>query len=91
MYMTRQQLGLTMGHKPTIVLWITVDEQEHTYNKLEISRTSVVPLHSSLGLSGRVSGCEQQDRGVENAAETSSARQRLSPPELPVPGPQSRS
>ena len=89
--MTRQQLGLTMGHKPTIVLWITVDEQEHTYNKLEISRTSVVPLHSSLGLSGRVSGCEQQDRGVENAAETSAARQRLSPPELPVPGPQPRS
>jgi len=87
--MTRQQLGLTMGQKPAIVLWITVDEQEHTYNKLEISHTSVVPQHSSLGLSGRVSGCEQQDRGVEN--ETSSARQRLSPPELPVPGPQSRS
>lgn len=89
--MTRQQLGLTMGHKPTIVLWITVDEQEHTYNKLEISHTSVVPLHSSLGLSGRVSGCEQQDRGVENSAETSAARQRLSPPELPILGPQPRS
>ena len=44
--MTRQQLGLTMGQKPAIVLWITVDEQEHTYNKLEISHTSVVPLHS---------------------------------------------
>jgi hypothetical protein len=89
--MTRQQLGLTMGQKPAIVLWITVDEQEHTYNKLEISHTSVVPRHSSLALSGRVSGCEQQDRGVENAAETSAARQRLSPPELPVPGPQPRS
>jgi hypothetical protein len=48
--MTRQQLGLTIGQKPAIVLWITVDEQEHTYNKLEISHTSVVPLHSSLGL-----------------------------------------
>jgi len=89
--MTRQQLGLTMWQKTAIVLWITVDEQEHTYNKLEISHTSVVPQHSSLGLSGRVSGCEQQDRGVENAAETSAARQRLSPPESPLLGPQPRS
>lgn len=89
--MTRQQLGLTMWQKTAIVLWITVDEQEHTYNKLEISHTSVVPRHSSFGLSGRVSGCEQQDRGVENAAETSAARQRLSPPESPLLGPQPRS
>ena len=80
-----------MGQKPAIVLWITVDEQEHTYNKLEISHTSVVPLHSSYGLSGRVNGSEPQDRGVANAAETSAATQRLSPPELPVPGPQPRS
>jgi hypothetical protein len=43
------------------------------------------------GLSGRVNGCEQQDRAVENAAETSAARQRLSPPELLLLGPQPRS
>jgi hypothetical protein len=37
--MTLQQLGITMGEKPAIVLRITVDEQEHTYNKLEICQT----------------------------------------------------
>jgi hypothetical protein len=48
--MTHQQLGLTMWQKPAIVLWITVDEQQHTYNKLEICYTFVVSLHRLLGL-----------------------------------------